>query len=92
MITLKNLLKHELIGLGIIVKKSLNRSEEGIKGKIVNETKNTFVIETSLGEKRIQKDGRKFIIMLDKDRIDVDGSKLAVRPEDRIKKKIKKWC
>jgi ribonuclease P protein subunit POP4 len=91
MITLKKILKHELIGLDVQVSESLNKSELGVNGVIVNETQKTLVVETDVGEKKIQKDGRRFIIIVDGKKFDVDGSALKGRPEDRIKKKVTKW-
>jgi ribonuclease P protein subunit POP4 len=91
MITLKKVLKHELIGLDVQVIKSLNEFEIGIKGTIVNETQKTLVVKTDDGEKTIQKDSRQFIINVDGKKFDVDGVALVGRPEDRIKNKVKKW-
>jgi ribonuclease P protein subunit POP4 len=91
MITIKNLLKHELIGLEVEVVQSGNKSEHGIKGEVVNETKNTFVIQTGKRERTIQKDGRKFVFSLDGQKIKINGSEIVRRPEDRIKKKVRKW-
>jgi len=91
MITLKNLLKHELIGLEARVLKSQNKSELGITGKVVNETKNTLVIQTRDRDKTIQKRGREFVFTLDGKTLKVRGSAIFGRPEDRIKKKVKKW-
>lgn len=90
--TLRNLLKHELIGLEVEVLESRNVYEKGIKGEIVDETRNTLVIKTRRSDKMIQKDGRKFMITLDGKHIVVDGSAIVGRPEDRIKRKVKRWC
>jgi len=90
-ITLKNLLKHELIGLKVIVTKSENLSEVGISGELVNETKNTLVIQTPKGDKSIQKLGREFVFTVDKNKIKINGGMIVSRPEDRIKKKVKRW-
>ena len=45
MITSKNLVNHELIGLKIKIKDSKNKSLIGKKGTIIDETKSTFLIE-----------------------------------------------
>ena len=63
-------------------------SFQGIYGKIVDETKNTFVIESDGREKRIPKKGTLFEIGGEK----VPGDKIAFRAEDRprkLKKKIR---
>ena len=88
--TFKNILRHEIIGLDCQVVKALNKSQIGIKGKIVDETMKTVVIKNS-GLKRIQKKGTTFRIQTAEKRIDVCGDYIVSRPEDRIKKKIKKW-
>lgn len=80
-----------MIGLELIVEKSPNKSEMGLNGMVVNETKNTFVIDVHGKEKTIQKNQRQFIIFLDGKKVKVDGDALVARPEDRIKKKIKRW-
>lgn len=92
MITPKNLVKHELIGLEAEVAGSTNKFSIGISGLVVDETKNTLSIETKNGVKRIQKKGSTFIFKISSERkVKVDGNKIAVRPEDRLKLKVKKW-
>jgi ribonuclease P protein subunit POP4 len=91
MITPKNLVKHELIGLNVEVIDSSNKSQIGTKGMVVNETKNTLVIKTRKDEKRIQKKGSVLMFKLSKHKVRVNGDKIIARPEDRIKLKVKKW-
>ena len=92
MITAKNLIRHELIGLTAEVVESNNQSQIGIIGMVVNETKNLLVIETKKHMKKIQKKGSSFIFKIPSGkRVKVDGNIIAVRPEDRIKLKVKKW-
>lgn len=92
MITPKNLIKHELIGLEVEVADSTNRFHIGIKGLVIDETKNTLAIETEKGIKKIQKKGSTFIFKISNDKkVKVNGNKIAVRPEDRLKLKVKKW-
>jgi len=85
--TAKNMLLHELIGLQCEVVKSQNKSQIGIKGKITDETMKTVVISG----KRILKRETTFRITLNGKRIDIYGDYLIARPEDRIKKKVKRW-
>ncbi|RLG32931.1 ribonuclease P protein subunit [Methanosarcinales archaeon] len=70
------------------VEESSNRDMEGLFGRIVDETRNTFVIETEQEEeKRIPKAGNMFIFVLeDGTRARIRGDKLLARPEDRIKR------
>ena len=55
MISSQNVLRHELIGLDILVSGAANPNHRGISGTIIDETKNLLVIETSRGVKRIPK-------------------------------------
>lgn len=83
----ENLTKHELIGLVVEVVKSPDPAKAGIKGKIVDETRNTFTIDCKGKEKIIPKAECTFRFSLGHDVVEVDGSVLVSRPEDRIKKK-----
>ena len=85
---IKDLPQEELIGLIMEVEESSNRDMEGLFGRIVDETRNTFVIETGQEEeKRIPKAGNMFIFVLeDGTRARIRGDKLLARPEDRIKR------
>jgi ribonuclease P protein subunit POP4 len=92
MITEKNLVRHELIGLEVKVRKSTNKSQIGIKGRIVDETYNMLVIETKKGEKKIEKKSCVFVFKLPNGKkVEVEGWVLVGRPEDRIKKKLSKF-
>jgi len=87
-----NLVRHELIDLEIEIKKSSNKSQIGIKGKVINETFKTLKIETKKGEKVIQKKDTILIFNLSNGtRVKVDGNLLLGRSEDRIKKKLPRW-
>jgi ribonuclease P protein subunit POP4 len=82
-----NLLQHELIGLQITVDESTNGTLVGLRGTVVNETRNMLVIETAQRvEKSVSKASNWFIVTLD-DRVRVKGDRLVARPEDRIKKR-----
>ena len=84
---IKDLPQEELIGLIMEVEESSNRDMEGLFGRVVDETRNTFVIETEQEEKRIPKAGNMFIFVLeDGTRARIRGDKLLARPEDRIKR------
>lgn len=104
--TMKNILRHELIGLNCKIQESKNSYSKNIEGKIVDETMKTIKIETKFGIKTIIKSGTTFRLDIEKNfetlsqhfrkpsvfqKIDVDGNFLIARPEDRIKKKIRKW-
>lgn len=91
-ITSRNLVRHELIGLKVRVKKSTNKSQEGLQGTVIDETYNTIKIETNRKEKTVVKNITIFIFTLPNGkRVEVDGKLLVSRPEDRIKKKFPRW-
>lgn len=87
----KNILRHEIIGLNCEITTSKNRFNKGIKGRIINETMKTVVLETAKGRKQVEKTGTMFCLFLNDKKVFVDGNHLLARPEDRIKKQIKKW-
>jgi len=85
---LKNILRHELIGLDCIVVCSSNKQLIGMKGKIIDETKNMLIIETERGKiNKIPKDICTFQFDLGKKKMIVKGLKLVGKPEDRIKRR-----
>lgn len=89
-ITPKNVIRHELIGLNARVIKAKNPVNIGIKGKIINETYKTLVIEKGGEEKRVFKEHITLILQLpNKTKVEVNGELLVARPWDRIKKKQK---
>ena len=92
MISTKNVIRHELIGLTVEVVESTNKFNIGIKGTVVDETKNLLIIEADKKIKKIQKKGTKFIFTIPSGKkVKVNGTKIVRRPEERIKLKVKKW-
>jgi len=73
----------ELIGLDVEITKSTRRELIGLRGKVIDETLNTFVIETSDKERTVPK---KFCVFRFGGEHTIDGRNLLYRPEDRIKK------
>jgi len=55
MITLENLKFHEMIGMQTKIIKSTNPQFNNIKGRIIDETKSTFVLSTTKGLKKFPK-------------------------------------
>ena len=86
----RNILRHELIGLEAGVVSSRNPSHRAVKGFIVDESMKTLVIEQDGESKRIPKRDATFIIKLPSGLVEVEGAALYGRPEDRVKKKIKR--
>ncbi|MEM7816118.1 MAG: ribonuclease P protein component 1 [Candidatus Aenigmatarchaeota archaeon] len=91
MATPEEIVRHELIGLLAKVANSKNSHLVGIEGKVVGESRNMLVIETKSGEKSVPKDICVFSFLVNGKWVRVDGSLLVSRPEDRVKKKFKKW-
>lgn len=91
MITSKNLVHHEFIGLKVHVTSKKNESLN-FKGTIIDETKNTIKIEAiDNSEKMIPKNGSVFVFEIPNgEKIEIDGNILSIRPEDRLKKRFKK--
>ncbi|MHA2065618.1 MAG: ribonuclease P protein component 1 [Candidatus Thorarchaeota archaeon] len=92
MITPKELVRHELIGLEARVLESSNPSQVGLSGRVVDETRQTLSLETKKGVKSFAKDQCVFSFRLPSgESVKVEGKLLVSRPEDRIKKKLKSW-
>jgi ribonuclease P protein subunit POP4 len=88
-ITSKNILGHEMIGLNVKVIKSTNIAREGIKGVVVDESQNTFVILGSKGknEKKfiLPKKECEFEFDLENEKVIVKGIDVLKKPEERVK-------
>ncbi len=84
-ITKENLGAHELIGLEVKVLESKESSRKGLCGRVVDETKNTLVVETGSGEKIIPKREVVIEFLLGKERVRIDGKFIEEKPENRIK-------
>ncbi len=81
----KNVLKHELIGLSAEVVESKNKRNTGIKGKIIDETKNTITISQKNKKKRLIKKNIKIIVKIKNNQYKIDCDKIRKRPEERLK-------
>jgi ribonuclease P protein subunit POP4 len=91
MISPENLVRHELIGLPVEVVESTNSTMVGISGRVIDETRNTFLIETRSGDKRIPKSCNCFIFTLSQGlKVKAEGSVLVSQPENRINKRIRR--
>ena len=86
-----NILKQEFIGTQSTISLSHHADIIGLTGEIVNETKNTFTILHKNKVKKIIKNLATFRFKFQDDAIvEIDGKLLVGRPEDRLKKKIKR--
>jgi len=84
-----NIIRHELVGLEAEVLEDSNPCNINTRGIVIDETMNTLVIDDG-GAKRIAKKNAVFKFKLNGKSVKVDGWALAGRPEDRVKKKIKR--
>ncbi|MFH1445398.1 MAG: ribonuclease P protein component 1 [Nanoarchaeota archaeon] len=89
----KDIVKHELIGLHVEVVDSTDPSMVGLDGRVIDETRNTLIIEKEDGSaKTIVKENCTLSFEYEAGkRVKVVGKLLVARSEDRIKKKLKKW-
>lgn len=85
----KNIVLHELIGLQAEVIDTKEKSQKGIKGKVIDETKNMLIIQTKDGEKKIPKKISRFKFIADKTIFIVNGQEIAFRPYERLEKGLK---
>ena len=84
-INVKDIIKHELIGLKAKIVDSKNKSNIGIKGKIIDETKNTIMIESKGKKKRLFKNNITIDVHVDKKIVRINGKLLSGRPKERVK-------
>lgn len=82
----KTLAKEELIGLNVRIKECRDPSWIDKSGTIIDETKNTFLLEMKNEQKRIAKNIAKFEFEKNGKKLLLNGSKITYRSEDRTKK------
>ncbi|MDH5451075.1 MAG: ribonuclease P protein component 1 [Candidatus Bathyarchaeota archaeon] len=86
-----NLFRQEFVGLDAKVVKSSNPSQTGISGKIIKETRNTLVILHKNLEKIVIKDVAVFhFVMPDGTVVEINGKAIVGRPENRLKKRVRR--
>lgn len=79
---LNELLRGELIGINVQI------IGKNIQGRIIDETKNIFVIKSKKGIKKIIKKNSKMEFTINNEKIVIEGDKLVARPEERVKLKV----
>ena len=89
-ITAGNVLRHEFIGLDVKVVDDSNRGNISLSGKVVDETRNTLLISKGGKLKRIAKQDALFRFRLPGGVVDVAGRALVGRPEDRVKRRLRR--
>ncbi|RLI36895.1 ribonuclease P protein subunit [Candidatus Bathyarchaeota archaeon] len=87
-----SILQHEFIGLRAKVVRSPNPYYKKVSGRVIDETRNTIVILNNKGERKvIVKEVAVFHFTLpDGTVVEVDGKAIVGRPEDRIKKRMRR--
>lgn len=86
-----NILRHEFIGVETEVVESTHQDYLGLSGKVIDETRNTFLILDRGKKKRIVKNSAIFHFRFsDGTIVKIDGQLLMGRPEDRLKKRVKR--
>lgn len=88
MITSDNITSHEFIGMHVEITNSTNKQVVGLNGRIIDETKSMFTINTKKGTKLIAKSNNDWKFSIYNKNVVVDGSKITKRPFDRIGAKI----
>jgi ribonuclease P protein subunit POP4 len=85
MISPRNVTRHELIGLDVLVVYASNPTCRGVTGQVIDETRNMLIINTGSGLKKIPKKTGVFRFTLpDGTLVDVQGSVLVMAPEKRL--------
>ena len=79
----RDLMRMEFIGMDVEV---LSAPYSGVSGVIVDETKNTFTIDSAGTERMVPKPTNKFRFTYEGKEFVVKGKDIQHRPEDRIKK------
>ena len=84
MITTDNITSHEFIGLHTEIINSSNPQVVGLNGRIINETKSMFTINTEKGSRSVAKSTNSWKFSVDGKDVVVEGTKIEKRPFDRI--------
>ncbi|MCL5430431.1 MAG: ribonuclease P protein subunit [Candidatus Marsarchaeota archaeon] len=85
----KTIVLHELIGLDCEVTNSSDQFQQGIRGIVVDETRNSLVLETSKGLKRVVKNISTFKFRKGKQVFLVKGEEINFRSYERLEKGLK---
>ncbi|MCW4047023.1 MAG: ribonuclease P protein component 1 [Candidatus Bathyarchaeota archaeon] len=86
-----DIIRGEFVGTEAKIVKSPHADYVGLHGEIIGETKNTFTIMHGGKAKSIIKDQAVFNFKFsDGTIVEIDGNLLVGRPEDRLKKNVKR--
>ena len=88
----KNIVLNELIGLRARVVRCSDKKQEGLEGIVIDETKNTLLLQTERGVRKLVKASSAFRFYpyaRSKESFVVDGREINFRPHERIEKSMK---
>jgi len=86
-----DIVRYEFIGTEAKVADSSHDNYVGLRGRVIGETRNTFDLQKEGQVKRIVKESAVFDFKFeDGTVVEIDGKLLVGRPEDRLKKNIKR--
>ncbi len=85
----KTIVLHELLGLDAEVINSNDKSQVGVRGKVIDETKNTLLIETDSGLRTVIKKISTFRFKKGSKSFVVNGEEINFRGYERIEKGLK---
>lgn len=85
----RNIVLNELIGLRVRVLRCADRKQVGLRGTVVDESKNTLVVDTGNRLIRLVKATSTFRFYAGRKSFIVNGNEINFRPEDRIEKAMK---
>jgi len=88
----RNLLAHEIIGLAARVVDAADPTLKGLSGTVRDETRNMVRMEVQHRLLNVPKRTTSFNFLLPTgDEVKIEGSKLAFRSEDRVKRGLGRW-
>jgi len=86
-----DILQSELIGLRARVGRSPHADHLGIKGRVIDETRKTLVILHGNERKTVPKDVAVFHFTMPNGAIvEIDGKAIVGRPENRVKRQVRR--
>jgi len=86
-----DIIRSEFMGTEVKVAKSRHPNYVGISGKIIDETRNTFTVLQEEKRRIVVKDSAIFHFKFsDGTTVEINGKLLVGRPEDRLKKHIRR--
>ncbi len=86
-----DIIRREFLGTEVQITRSRNRGNVGICGKVLDESRNTFTVLCKGRRRIIVKDSSVFRFEFpDSTAVEINGQLLTGRPEDRLKKTIKR--